>query len=78
MSHLSINSEAVESLSIKISYKKASNLIFNAICRPPAGDIKVFEQFCKDVFSKNQNTKHMIFAGDLNINVLHYEYNEKV
>ena len=47
---MSLNSEAIESLSIEISYKKASNLIFNAICRPPTGDIKVFEQFCNDIF----------------------------
>ena len=51
---LSINSEAIEPLSIEISNKKASNLIFNAIYRPPTGDIKVFEQFCKDIFSKKQ------------------------
>ena len=75
---LSLNSEANESLSIEISNKKASNLIFNAIYRPPTGDIKVFEQFCKDIFSKNQNMKHMMFAGDFNMNVLDYEYNGKV
>ena len=75
---LSINSEAVESLSIEISNNKASNLIFNAMYRPPTGDIKVFEQFCKDIFSKNQNMKHMMFAGDFNMNVLDYEYNGKV
>ena len=34
----SINSEAIESLSIEISNKKASNLIFNAIYRPPTGE----------------------------------------
>ena len=75
---LSINSEAIESLSIEISNKKASNLTFNTIYRPPTGDVKVFEQFCKDIFSKNQNMKHMMFTGDFNINVLDYEYNGKV
>ena len=52
-------------------------MIFNAIYRPPTGDVKIFEQLCKDIFSKNQNMKHM-FAGDFNINVLDYEYNGKV
>ena len=75
---LSINPEAIESLSIEISNKKASNLIFNAIYRPTTGDIKVLEQFCKDVFSENQNMKHMMFAGDFNMNVLDHEYNGKV
>ena len=73
-----INSEVIESLSIEISNKKCSNLIFNAICRPPTGDIKVFEKFCKNIFSKNQNMKHMMFAGDFKMNVLDYEYNRKV
>ena len=40
--------------------------------------MKIFEQFCKDIFSKNQNMKHMMFAGDFNMNVLDYEYNGKV
>ena len=76
--NLRINSEATEPLSIEISNKKVSNLIFNAIYRPPTEDIKVFEQFCKDIFTKNQNMKHMMFAGDFNINLLDYEYNRKV
>ena len=75
---LSINSKAIESLSIEISNKKVNNLIFNAIYRPPTGDIKIFEDFWKDIFSKNQNMKHMMFAGDFNMNVLDYEYNGKV
>ena len=52
---LSINSEAIESLSIETSNKKTSNLIFKTIYRPPTGDIRLFEQFCKDIFLKNQN-----------------------
>ena len=39
---LSINSETIESLSIEISNKENSNLIFNAI---HTGDIEVFKQF---------------------------------
>ena len=53
---------------------KARNLIFNAIFRPLPKDIKVIERFCKDIFSKKQNIKHMMFAGDFNMNVLDYEY----
>ena len=40
--------------------------------------MKVFEQFCKDVFSRNQNMKYMMFAGDFNMKVIDYEYNGKV
>ena len=35
---LSINSEAIESLSIETSNKKSCNLILNVIYRPPTGD----------------------------------------
>ena len=50
---LSINSEAIVSLSIESSNNKASNLIFNAMYRSPTEDVKVFDQFFKDIFSKN-------------------------
>ena len=47
--------------------------------RPPKGDMAVFERFCKNLLSANDKTsKNIIFAGDLNINVLDYESNEKV
>ena len=75
---MSINSEAIESIAIGISNKKASNLIFNAIYRPRTGDIKIFEQFCKDIFLKKQKIKHMMFPEDFNINVLDYQYNRTV
>ena len=55
---LSINSEAIESLSIEISNKKASNLIFNAICRPPTGDIKIFEVLQGYIFKKPKRETH--------------------
>ena len=48
-------------------------MIIYAIYKPPTGDIKEFEQFCMDIFSKNKNMKHIMFAGDLNMNVLVYE-----
>ena len=65
---LSINSEAIESLSIEITKKKASNLIFNTICISPSGDIKIFGLFYKDMFSNNPNMKYMMWAGVFNMN----------
>ena len=64
--------------SVDIFNKKGSNLIFNGIYRPPTEDIKIFEQFCKDIFSENQNMKHMMFPGNFNMNVLGYKCNRKV
>ena len=76
---LSINCDAIESLSIEICKRKTRNTIFNVVCRPPNGDTKISEQFCKDLFSKNsKNLKNMILAGDFNINALDYEQNKKV
>ena len=74
---VTINSETIDSLSKEISNKKASNLIFNTIYRPRTGDIKISDPFCKDIFSKSQNMKHM-FARDFRLNVLDCEYNGKV
>ena len=45
----------------------------------PNGDMTVFEKFCKNLLSANDKTsKNIIFADDLNINVLGYESNKKV
>ena len=47
--------------------------------RPPNGHVSVFEKFCENLLSANDKTsKNIIFAGDLNINVLDYESNKKV
>ena len=49
------------------------------VYRPPNGDTKLSQQFCKDIFSKNsKNLKNTILAGDFNINALDYEQNKKV
>ena len=49
------------------------------MCRPPNGDMAVFEKFCGNLLSANDKTsKKNIFAVDLNINVLDYESNKKI
>ena len=51
-SNLSINSNGVESLCIKIHYKKEKNTLFSVIYSPPNGDMTVFEVLKKLAFSK--------------------------
>ena len=47
--------------------------------RPANGDVTVTEKFCEILLSANVKTsKKIIFAADLNINVLGYGLNEKV
>ena len=47
--------------------------------RAPNNDMIVFENFCKELLSANDKTsKNIIFADNLNINVLDYESNKKV
>ena len=76
---LSINSNDVESLCIEIHLKKYKNILFSVMYRPPKGDMTVFETFCEKLLSVNNKTsKSIIFARDLNINVLDYESNKKV
>ena len=73
---LSINCDAIQSLSIKILSTKSKNIILNAIYRPPKCDMKQCETYFKDVFSKND--KNIVLAGDFNINFLDFETNKNV
>ena len=76
---LSINSNDVESLCIKIHHKKDINILFSVMYRPPNGDMTVFDKFRKKLFSANvQTSENIIFAGDLNIKVIGYESTTKV
>ena len=49
---LSINCDAIQSLSIEISSTKSKNIILYTIYRPPNGDMKQSETHFKDAFSK--------------------------
>ena len=76
---LSINCDAIQSLSIEISSTKSKNIILNTIYRPPNGDMKQCETYFKDVFSKNgKNLKNIVLAGDFNIDFLDFETNKNV
>ena len=66
-------------MSIEVCKGRTRNAIFNVVYRPPNGDAKISEQFCKDLFSNNsKNLKNTILAGDFNINALDYEQNKEV
>ena len=76
---LSINCDAIQSLSIEISSTKSKNIILNTIYRPPDGNIKQFETHFKDLFLENdKNLKTIVFAGDFNINFLDFQTNKNV
>ena len=76
---LSINCDAIQSLSIEISSTKSENIILNSIYRPPNGDMKQCETHFKDLFSKNgKNLKNIVIARDFNINFLDFETNKNV
>ena len=53
---LSINCDAIQSLSIEISSTKSKNIILNTIYRPPNGDMKQCETHFKD-FQKWQKSE---------------------
>ena len=76
---LSIASNDLESLCIKVHHKKDKNILFSVMYRPPNGGMTVFEKFCEKLTSANdKRSKNIISAGDLNITVLDYESNKKV
>ena len=69
----------MESLSISILNKKCKNIILNTIYRPPNGDIKICENHFKNLFAKNDTVnKHIVLAGDFNLNVLDFESNKRI
>ena len=76
---LSINFEAIESLSIEITNDESKNIIFNVVYRPPDGDTGVCENYFKNIlFKDNVLNKNILFAGYFNINLLNFEQNKKV
>ena len=77
--NLSINCDAIQSLSIEISSTKSKNIILNTIYWPPNGDMKQCETYFNDFFSKNgKNRKNIVLAGDFHINFLDFETNKNV
>ena len=72
--YLGISLEAMESLSISILSKKCKNIILNTIYRPSNGDIKI----CENHFKNDTLNKHIVLAGDFNLNVLDFESNKKI
>ena len=69
----------MESSSIEILNKTCKNRILNTIYRPPNGDIETCENCFKNLFVKNETmNKHIVLAGDFNLNVLDFENNKKV
>ena len=76
---LSINCDAIQSLSIEKPSTRFKIIILNTVYRPPNGDMKRCETHFKDVFSKNgKNLKNIVLAGDFNINFLDFETNKNV
>ena len=77
--NLSINCEAIESLSIEISNNDIKNVTFNIVYRPSDGDLEVCENYFQSILSNNSiKNKSVALAGDFNINVLDFEQNKKV
>ena len=61
-----------------MKYITKSIEIFYLLYSPPNSGMTVFENFCKNLLSKNDKTlKKIILADDLNINVLDYESNKE-
>ena len=74
----SINCEDIESLFIEILNSQTRNIIFNAIYRPPNGDLNVCKTFFKNILSDSTTVNKTFFlAGNFNINFLDFETNKK-
>ena len=58
---LSITANDQQSLCIEIHHKKDKSVLFSVMYRPPNGDTTVFENFCKNLLSANDETSKSIF-----------------
>ena len=73
---LSINFDAIQSLSIEIWSIKSKNIISNTIYSPLYRELEKCENHFKNIFSKNgKNRKNIVLARDFNINFLDFETN---
>ena len=67
---LSINCEAVKSLSIEITNNQSKNAVFNVVCRSPNEDIDFCKNYFKNIFFKdNVISKNILITGDFDINL---------
>ena len=67
---LSINCEAIKSLSIEITNNQSKNAVFNVVCRSPNGDIDFCKNYFKNIFFKdNVISKNILITGDFDINL---------
>lgn len=75
---LSTKSNDVEPLCIETHHKKDKNILFNVMYSPPNSDVTV-KNFCQSILSANNKTsKNIIFTGDLNVNIIDDESDNKV
>ena len=76
---LSINCDAIESLSLEMTNENSKNITLNLTYRPPNGDVKEFEKHLHKILSINEILKkEVIMAGNFNMNLLGCEQNKKV
>ena len=70
-SDLSVNNKDIETISVEISSNKKRNTLVNMLYRPPNGEIKHFDIFLNNVFTKTKNTnKAMPIADNFSLNLL--------
>ena len=76
---MSVKSDDVKSISVELLFENRKNIIFNVLYRQFKGQIKSFEKFLKETFSRIMSSnKQFHVAGDFNLNVLEYEICKKV
>lgn len=69
---LSINCEALGTLSIEISNNKSKKIIFTIAYYPPDVDLNLCKKILRNVFLENLGNNNMIFVVECNINVLDF------
>ena len=76
---LNVNDTSTETLCVEIINQKSKNTLVNTQCREPAGQIKQYEKYLKNIFQKTKKADRQLnIQGDLNLNLLDYHTCAKV
>ena len=74
-----VNNADIEALCVEIINKKTENILINTQCRQQAGNFNDLEPYLNKFLGKSKTTdKIFSLVGDLNLNLIDYQSNEKV
>ena len=77
--NFNVSNADIEALCVEVINKKPENILINTQCRQQAGNFNDLEPSLNKFLDKSKTTDKTFFlVGDLNLNLIDYQSNEKV